>query len=292
MSDRRDAGGPPEAASAQAAPGPAGSPGAGGPLHGQVIGLTRDRADDLALFEPLVELGARLAWIPLTRKVATDDAPLIAARVRAGGFTDLVFTSANGVRVVKGVLDDAGLDAGALGGVATWAVGAQTAAAMRAALGVGADHVPAEASADGLVALAASVGVSGRRFLFPAARGARRVLPDGLTALGATVDQVAIYETLPAAGAEALLIAAVEAGLSLITVASPSAVYALAAACDGARLDRASIPLAAIGPTTAAAATEEGFRVPIVSGTYSLGDLALAVVEAARAGALTVRRDV
>ncbi|MCA9515785.1 MAG: uroporphyrinogen-III synthase, partial [Myxococcales bacterium] len=166
-------------------------------------------------------------------------------------------------------------------------VGGQTAGAMRAVLGVGADHVPAEATAEGLVALAQAVGVAGRRFLFPAARDARRVMPEGLAALGAVVEQVPVYETVPEPSAEARLITAVDAGLSLVTVASPSAVRTLAAAFDGAHLDRASIPLAAIGPTTAAAAVKEGFRVPIVPATYTLADLVLAIVEAARAGELS-----
>ncbi|MCA9515782.1 MAG: uroporphyrinogen-III C-methyltransferase, partial [Myxococcales bacterium] len=178
------------------------------PLQDQVIGLTRDTADDLSVFEPLVDMGAHLAWIPLTRKVPTAEAAHVAARVRAGGFTDLVFTSGNGVRVVKDALDEAGLDARALAGVATWAVGGQTAGAMRAVLGVGADHVPAEATAEGLVALAQAVGVAGRRFLFPAARDARRVMPEGLAALGAAVEQVPVYETVPEPSAEARLITA------------------------------------------------------------------------------------
>jgi len=259
------------------------------PLHGQVIGLTRDRRDDLAIFEPLADLGAGLAWIPLTQKRFVDDLAGLGERVGRGGTaTDLVFTSANGVRAFKAAVAAAGRDGRDLAGLTTWAVGGQTARAMREVLTLAADHVPAVATAEGLVELAATVGVAGRRFLFPAARGARRVLPDGLRGLGAEVDEVVAYETVADPSASARLISALDSGLTLLTVASPSAVRALGAAMDGVGLERGSLRLAAIGPTTAQAARAAGFEVPIVPATYTLADLVDAIVAAARRGDLQV----
>lgn len=248
------------------------------PLHGQVIGLTRDRADDLTVFEPLRDLGAALAWIPLTRKVTTPERAELERRLVAGGFTDLVLTSANGVRGLRDALVAANRDARIFAGARTWAVGPQTACAMREVLGLAADEVAEPATGEGLVALAGSVGVTGRRFLFPAARGARRTVPDGLAALGAVVDEIPIYETIPEPSAPARLQSALETGLTLITVASPSAARALAAAFDLTHLDRGALPLAAIGPTTAAAARKLGFQVAIVPERYTLADLVRAIV--------------
>lgn len=255
------------------------------PLMGQVIGLTRE-ADDEASFEALDELGAALYHLPLTRKQPTENAKELDDRLRAGGFTDLVFTSANGVQAFRAALERAGLDARALAGVRTWAVGPATAKAMRDQLALVADEVPARATADDLVALARERGVAGRRFLFPAAAGARRVLPDGLAALGAVVHEVACYETVPEPTAPARLVSALEEGLTLLTVASPSACAALAGALDAAGAARDTVPLAAIGPTTAAAARDLGFDVRVVPERYRLDALAEAIAAAAREGRL------
>ncbi|MBL8786433.1 MAG: uroporphyrinogen-III C-methyltransferase [Deltaproteobacteria bacterium] len=277
------------------------------PLFGQVIGLTRD-GDDEPAFESLERLGAALHHLPLTRQRLIDlpnGVPALAARLAAPtptatpsapaapsasssgpSFTDLVFTSRNGVKAFRAALDLAGVDARALAAVTTWAVGPATALAMREVLTLSADHVPERATAEGLVALASSLGVAGRRFLFPAAAGARRVLPDGLAALGAVVDEVAVYETIPEPSAPARLLSALEEGLTLLTVASPSAVSSLAAALDQAQLPRAHIPVAAIGPTTAEAALRAGLDVAVVPEQFNLEALAEAIVEAGRAGRL------
>jgi uroporphyrinogen-III synthase len=277
------------------------------PLFGQVIGLTRD-GDDEPAFESLERLGAALHHLPLTRQRLIDlpnGVPALAARLAAPtptatpsapaapsasssgpSFTDLVFTSRNGVKAFRAALDLAGVDARALAAVTTWAVGPATALAMREVLTLSADHVPERATAEGLVALASSLGVAGRRFLFPAAAGARRVLPDGLAALGAVVDEVAVYETIPEPSAPARLLSALEEGLTLLTVASPSAVSSLAAALDQAQLPRAHIPVAAIGPTTAEAALRAGLDVAVVPEQFNLEALAEAIVQAGRAGRL------
>ncbi|TNF28976.1 MAG: uroporphyrinogen-III C-methyltransferase, partial [Deltaproteobacteria bacterium] len=256
------------------------------PLHGQVIGLTRDTPADLDVFEPLHALGAGLAWLPLTRKQPTDGVAELAARLRSEPYTDLVLTSANGVRGLKDALLAAGLDARRFAGMRTWAVGPATARAMLDELALGADHVAEPATGEGVVALAQTVGVSGRRFLFPAAAGARRAVPEGLAALGATVDEIAIYETVPDPDAGARLISAIEAGLTLITVSSPSAVRALADAMDAAGAPYDRFPLAVIGPTTRKAAEKRGFRVAVMPERYTLPDMVDAIVAAAEAGAI------
>jgi uroporphyrinogen III methyltransferase/synthase len=203
------------------------------------------------------------------------------------GFDDLVFTSRNGVKAFGEALAQTSRDARALAGVHTWAVGPATAAAMRELVALAADEVPENATADGLVAHAARVGVVGRRFLFPAAAGARRVLPEGLERLGATVEEIAVYETVPEPSASSRLLSALEEGLTLLTVASPSAVESLAAAMDTAGIPRTHVPVAAIGPTTAAAAREAGLTVAVVPERYNLEALAEAIVEAAEAGRLS-----
>ncbi len=255
------------------------------PLFGQVIGLTRD-GDDEASFDALERLGAALQHIPLTRQRATDGVARLAETIGRGQFTDLVFTSRNGVRAFRQALEQSGRDARALAGVHTWAVGPATATVMRELLMIDADEVPERATADGLVAHAEAIGVGGRRFVFPAARGARRVLPEGLARLGAAVDEIAVYETVPEPSAPSRILTALEEGLTLLTVASPSAVNALAEALDAAGVPRTHIPVAAIGPTTADAATKAGLDVAVVPERFNLEALAEAIVAAGRAGRL------
>lgn len=257
------------------------------PLFGQVIGLTRDGDDD-ASFEALERMGAALHHVPLTRQRMTDKLAVLTEVLsrRPISFTDLVFTSRNGVRAFRQAMDDAGVDARRLAGVQTWAVGPSTAAAMKELLALSADEVPERATAEGLVALAKKVGVSGLHFLFPAAAGARRVLPDGLAKLDASVFEIPVYETVPEPSAPARLLTALEEGLTLLTVASPSGVNALAAALDLAGIPRTHIPVAAIGPTTAEAARGAGLDVAVVPERFNLEALAEAIVAAGHAGRL------
>lgn len=256
------------------------------PLFGCVLGVTHDRAEDLAAFEPLTDLGAVVLHLPLTCKGPTLQAPVLAERIVADAYTDLVFTSANGVRAYRRALTSSGLDVRHLAGKTTWAVGPGTARAMGAVLALNADQIPTIASGEGLLAHAKAIGVEGRRFLFPAAVGARRVVPDGLAALGADIDEVAVYETRPDPAAPARIETAFEQGLNMLTVASPSGVRALASALEQLDIPRDRVSLAAIGPTTRAAAVSAGFRVTVVPHQSSYPDLAAAIVLAARAGTL------
>jgi len=248
--------------------------------------------------------------VPLTRKSVLPEglehvARCIAARppsVAASGtgspdqapITDLVFTSANGVLACRDALALAKLDARSLAKLTTWAVGPQTAAAMWESLALRADHVPPRATAEGLVAYAQGLiesgGLAGQRhFLFPASARARRVLPDGLLRLGMAVTEVAVYDTVAEPTAPARIVSALEEGLTLLVVASPSAVESLAAALDLARIPRTRIPVAAIGPTTAQAARDAGLEVAVVPESFNLEALASAIAEAGTAGRLMPR---
>ncbi|MGM0576981.1 MAG: uroporphyrinogen-III C-methyltransferase [Myxococcota bacterium] len=252
------------------------------PLSGHVVGITRSARGDSNAFEPLEDLGAAVLHVPLTRQQPVDGGRPLVEAVSGAAFTDLVFTSANGVRAFATALRASGRDARSLHGVSTWAVGPGTARAMRETLALGADHMPEDARGEGLVALAGEVGVGGRRFLFPASAIARRTVPDGLAALGATVDEVPSYETVPDPLAPARLESAVAQGLSLVAVASPSAVDALVDAMDSVGHDARGFPVAAIGPTTAGRARERDVPVAVVAETHTIAGLADAAVAWAR----------
>lgn len=253
------------------------------PLFGQVIGLTRED-DDRETFAELERLGAALTHVPLLRIAEVEAgvtrlAELLRAHTASHCYTDLFFTSANGVDAFKRALERGGADTRTLAGIRTWAVGPQTAAAMWEKLGLRADEVPPRATADGVLSHLDALGLdtTGRHALFPSSARARRVLPDGLIGRGFALTEVPVYDTTAEPTAAAHLLTAIEEGLTLIVVASPSAVDSLAAALDVAGIPRTRIPVAAIGPTTADAARAAGLTVAVVPETFNLSALAEAI---------------
>ena len=254
------------------------------PLFREVIALTRSSHRDTQDFEALEDLGATVIHLPLTHQVRCGDGAALSAALRAGAFTDLVVTSANGAKALASALEDAGQDARDLKGVHAWCVGPATGRALKRYVGVRPDEIPAEASGEGLVALASDIGVTGRTFLFPAASRARRVVPDGLQALGAKVIEIASYDTQPLGSGPADLQSALDAGLSLVALASPSAVDALAKALDSLAVERDAVAVAVIGPTTAAAARRAGLKVRVEAETHTMSGLAAAIAAATTAG--------
>jgi uroporphyrinogen III methyltransferase/synthase len=245
------------------------------PLRAQVIATTRAAASDVDAFEALEDSGAVVVHLPLTTQRPLDGA--LALELGRRECTDLVLTSANGVRALARGLEAAGLDTRDLAGVTTWAVGPGTARALRQQLGLGADHVADPHSAGGLVQRAGQEGVEGRTFLFPAAKAARRELLEGLEALGAVVRQIPSYETVGAPHAAARLQSALAQGLTWIAIASPSAADALADALDTLGLPSDHLSVGAVGPTTARRATERGLRVRAVADPHTMEGLASAI---------------
>ena len=243
------------------------------PLAHCVIGLTRSKTPDGETYQRLEDLGATLFHLPMTHQVGVR-CPEVAVALAEPANTDIVFTSANGVSFFKEALRAAELDARDLADKRVWAVGPSTARACYESLGLRADHVPDNASAKGLVELASELGVAGRGFIFPAARAARETLEEGLRAQHATVQRLTVYETQPTPNAAERLRDALAAGLNLGIVASPSAVDALAAAVAEAGLAPDTLPLAAVGPTTAAHARKAGFKVVLVPKEHTMAALA------------------
>jgi len=245
------------------------------PLRGEVVATTRAISDDRGAFESLEDQGAVVLHLPLTCQRHLDNR--LAEALADSTFTDLVLTSANGVRALSRALESADRDSRDLANVEIWVVGPGTARALRNSLGLRADHLPALHSAAGLVTHAQRLGVQGRRFLFPAAAAARRELPDGLSELGAQVNEIASYETVAEPTATARLESALAQGLTWVAIASPSAADVLADALEalGHPLDQLSV--GAVGPTTAQRARERGLKVRAVAEPHTMDGLAATI---------------
>ena len=158
-------------------------------------------------------------------------------------------------------------------------VGSATAQAAEE-LGWQATLVPERFLAEGLVdAMAMRSDVDGARMLYPAAEGARDILPAGLRALGADVDVIPVYRSAPDPAGQRTLRTMVSAGeLDLVTVAAPSAVDALLAALPAEHARR--LPVACIGPVTARAARYAGFPVKVESDSATTAVFVRSIVAA------------
>jgi uroporphyrinogen-III synthase len=141
---------------------------------------------------------------------------------------------------------------------------------------------PEKMQAEGMVDLMAERSdVDGARMLYPAAAGARDVLPDGLRTLGAVVDMVPVYRSAPDPEGQAKIRALAKAGeIDLVTVAAPSAVDSLLDALPAEHAGR--LPVAAIGPVTARAAKVAGFPVKLESNAATMEGWVRAIVAAYR----------
>jgi len=243
---------------------------AGRPLAGRRVVITRPRAQAAALADQLTALGAEPILFP-TIQIApvADYGPLEAALQQLGQYQWIIFTSANAVAVFGEWLG------GRRPVPATTrfaAVGPATARALEQR-GWLAAVVPDEYVAE---ALAASLGdVSGQRILLPHAELAREVLAYELRLFGATVDEIAIYRTLPAAPDPAGL-AELRRGVDALTFTSASAARNFVQLIGG-ELPASQPVSACIGPVTAAAARAAGLRVDVVAAEYTLAGLVAAM---------------
>lgn len=232
------------------------------PLTGVRIAVTRagDRGTPLAA--ALRRVGATVHEIPLTRIETLDLAPLHAAVGDLGHYDWVLLTSVNAVAQLAAVVAQQGKEA-VMASRRLAVVGGATAAAAESHGWRLPTVQPDKAQAEGMLDdLAARSDIDGARMLYPAAAGARDVLPDGLRALGATVDVVAVYRSAPDPEGQARIRALVKAGeLDLVTVAAPSAVDALLDALPPEFASR--LPVACIGPVTARAARTAGFPVKV-----------------------------
>ena len=246
------------------------------PLFGRRIAVTRAAQQASALSERLRELGADVIEMPATRIEPLDAAPLREALERLGDYRLLVFTSQNAVSLFWQQLLVSGRDARALAGKVVCAVGPATAAALLDH-GITVDIVPDRFVAEGILeALEGRPVVQGARVLYATAEGSREVLPEGLRAMGATVDVVPLYRSVrDGAGAEQLRAALVAGDVDLVTFTSASGVqgFVEAVGTDAARRARG----AAIGPVTTEAVRAAGIEVAVEAPEATMAALADAV---------------
>ena len=231
-----------------------------GPLAGKNVAVTRTRDGGSGLADLLRTRGAQVLEVPLIRFAAASDPGAVADALHDTGALDwLLLTSNQAVTSLFETLDAAGLDVRALGRIRVAAVGPSTARSLREH-GVWPDFVP---SLPGARHLGAELPVgAGARALHLTSQLAEDELQEALEARGVLYARVEGYRTVPAQPTlnelERLKAA------DVVTLASGSAARHLA------QLAGTDFTVAVMGPQTADAARELGFRRVVVAATPSL----------------------
>ena len=251
------------------------------PLSGCKILITRPARQAASLAALLRAQGAEPIVAPSIELVDADPAPIQAAiaRLRQGGYDDLIFTSVNGVERFAAQLRRAGGDARSFAGARIAAIGPATAAALER-LGLRADLVPQTYTSDALLKALLAQPPSERRILLPRAAQGAPALSDGLREAGAAVDDVALYDVRAAPADPAAVERLRNGEIGIVSFTAPSTVHGLVEQVGADALAR--VELASIGPATSAAASAAGLTVHIEAAVHTMQGLVDAIVRARR----------
>lgn len=248
------------------------------PLFGRRIAVTRTRKQSSALIRRLRDLGADAYELPTIRIEPPEHPEVFRQAVAEAHHYDwIVFTSPNGVDAFMKEFDTLFSDAREIGAVRFATIGPATSARLKA-WRYAVDLQPEEFVAEKVVeAFKKEVSLENLRILLPRAAEARDVLPKQLEAMGALVDDVAAYRTVPETGDPAGGVRRFrQEGADVITFTSSST------ATNFAALDLTlprGLKTASIGPITSETLTELGFNVDIEASEYDIPGLVRAILD-------------
>jgi uroporphyrinogen III methyltransferase/synthase len=254
------------------------------PLFGRRVVITRARAQASALGTRLAELGAAVCEAPVIRIEPRLTDPAVGkavAALAAGSFEIVCLTSPNGAELLVQALADAGHDVRALAGTTLAAIGPGTAAAL-ARHGLRPEVVPGRSVAEALAEELIRRDVAGRRILLARAADARDVLPEELGRAGASVEVVALYETVREELGEAERAAIAHA--DYVTFTSSSTVRNFVEALGGQDGLPETARVVSIGPVTSATARELGVHVDVEATRHDIDGLVDALLADAGGG--------
>ena len=258
-------------------------------LFGQRIVVTRAREQAGQLSRRLREHGAEVLEVPTIKlEPPTRRQDLVDALLAINSYDWLVFTSPNGVSKFFEYFFKQFHDMRDIGGARIAAVGPATANKLKE-LHLQVDLMPDEALASEIAAAFAGFEtIENLKICLLRAEVANRELPEALEALGAIVDDVACYQTVPetedSTGTSARLL---EDGADWVAFTSASTVDNFHARFDlPALLDKfPRLKAAAIGPETSKALAALGLKPAIEAKQHTLDGLVEALLAAQIAAA-------
>ncbi len=256
------------------------------PLFGRRIVVTRSREQARDLVEGLENLGAQAIEAPMFRLAPPEDPESVdRAAASVDTYDWVVFESANAVARFFSVLTSGPRDLRALGRVSVCAIGASTAERL-SANGIKPDVIVPEFRVEAITdAIGAKAPLASQRVLIVRPDHLRDALADDLTRRGASVTDLVAYRTV-SESADAPVVQDVyrlllEGKIDAVTFTNPTAVGVFASLFGQEQavdlLNTTTV--AAIGPVTAASATELGIRTTLVPVTYTVDGLLAALVD-------------
>lgn len=256
------------------------------PLFGQRMVVTRSREQAGPFAKQLRDLGADVLEIPVIKSAPpANHADIVDALLELNAYDWLVFTSPNGVTAFFDLFFKRFQDLRDIGGVRLAAVGPATAAKLRE-LHLQVDLMPDEALGAKIAkAFSKFESLENLRVCLLRAEVANQDLPEALEALGAIVDDVAVYrteaETEDPTGAGQVLL---ETGADWITFTSGSTVEHFHARFKLPELLKKfpKTKLATIGPETSKALQTLGLKPAVEAKEHTADGLVEALLKAAK----------
>ena len=252
------------------------------PLFGKRVLVTRSREQASELSRLLQAAGAVPVELPALAVEPLPSAALDHALTHLDQYEWVVFTSANGVRLVVERLRALAVPIDRLAARRVAVVGPSTAREAER-LGLSVAYRPPAYDAETLAA--GLPAPEGARVLLALAEAAAPTLREQLERRGAHVEQVAVYRTAPGEADAVALRSTLKGGLDAATFASSLTVQHFADLTGRAGYDSpvsalGDAVIACIGPRTAATARELGLRVDVLPAEHTVA----ALVEALRRG--------
>jgi uroporphyrinogen III methyltransferase/synthase len=254
------------------------------PLFGQRVVVTRSREQAGQLAQQLQDLGAEVLEVP-TIKLGppTRRQDVVDALLELNSYDWLIFTSPNGVSTFFDYFFRHFHDLRDIGGCRIAAVGPATAKKLKE-LHLQVDLMPDEALGASLAeAFAGYESIENLRICLLRAEVASRELPNALEEMGAIVDDVACYQTLPESedptGSSNRLM---ESGADWVTFTSGSTVENFHRRFDLVNLLKKfpKMRLASIGPETSKALVALGRKPDIEAEEHTVEGLVQSVLAA------------
>lgn len=254
------------------------------PLFGQRIVVTRRTEQAGAFAQKLAELGADVLEVP-TIKITTpvEKDAIVDCLLELNSYDWLVFTSANGVTSFFDIFFRRFQDLRDIGGARIAAIGPATAAKLRE-LHLQVDLTPEEFTGRKVAeAFKKYQDIENLKMCLLRAEVANADLPDALAEMGAIVDDIAIYKTVPETedrdgACERLL----ESGADWVTFTSSSTVEHFHARFDLPKLMKKfpQLKLASIGPETSKAISALGLKATLEAKEHTTEGLMAALLKA------------
>ncbi|MFH1674234.1 MAG: uroporphyrinogen-III C-methyltransferase [Pseudomonadota bacterium] len=250
------------------------------PLFGKTVLVTRARQQASNLVDRLEEMGAECLEAPTIEVVPPENWDSLDKGINNLSTYDwLVFSSVNGVRFFFERLYANGKDVRALRDIKLCTVGSSTAKQLEE-FGLRTDMVPDTYKAESIVEEFKKEDMKGKGVLLPRPKVARPVLPVELKKMGAIVDEVIAYCTVPVCpNLDELKDHLKDKKIDLVTFTSSSTVknFKKLFTEEEIRTLLTDVTIAAIGPITADTAKELGFKVAITPEEYTIAGLCNAI---------------